>query len=60
MIKEAEKTLGDAKKMLEKTKKHWVTMTLGDQGVGNQDVGQPRHWATRHVLAYNTLGSRSV
>ena len=47
MIKEAKKTLGGAKKTLEKTKKHWVPMTLGDKEAGNQDVGQPRHWATK-------------
>ena len=48
MIKEAKKTLGDAKKNVGKDKKHWVHMTLSDnKEAGNQDVGQPRHWATK-------------
>ena len=32
--------MDDAKKMLEKTKKNWVPMTLGDKEAGDQDVRQ--------------------
>ena len=41
--------MDDAKKMLEKTKKNWVPMTLGDKEVGidNQDAGQLRQRATK-------------
>ena len=41
MIKEGKKTLGDAKKMLEKTK-----ITLGTHDVGRQRGWQPGRWAT--------------